>query len=725
MNLLRAFLAFLLLVPQSLFAAAVVAPVQTGAGVSSLGSIGAGFGAAAPASGLSGAAQLGQAPVLSYPTTFRGMAAAYKAAEKGYLQAIEKVMAIPADQRGFANTVKALSEADVRFQEATVGASFMTDVSPDAKVRRMADAIDRRSSRLSIGLAARQDIYQAYKDVAAKGETLTGEDKKLLAETIRGYERSGMGLPQTERARLDQIRQRLSDLSQAFSKNLREVNDSLIVDPAQLAGLPQAYIDGLEKTPDGKVKVTLDYPSYGPFMDLAQDSDLRRQLYMKNANRAAVENMPILTEVLKLRQELAGLLGYRSYAHYAIEDRMAKTPDKVQSFLTRLKDLLQPGARAEEARMLAEKRADDPAAASVPAWDRGFYATRLQKRLYDLDDEEVRQYFPADTVVEGTMKIYQNLLGVRFTEVPANAWSSDVRLFKITDAATGRQIGHFFLDLYPRPGKYEHMAAFSLLQGRELADGSYRQPVSAMVGNFTKATASQPSLLLHSEVETFFHEFGHLMHQTLTEARYTDFSGSRVARDFVEAPSQMMENFVWQPAVLAQLSGHWQDPQRKLPQALLDKMLAAKNFNRAKAELGQVALATLDLVYNVMTGPVDPMAVMEAIWKDLGLPAPVPGTHFPASFGHLMGYAAGYYGYLWSRVFAQDIFSRFEKEGIDNPAVGMSYRKEILQTGSSRDEAESLKAFLGREPDEEAFLRYLGLPPARPAQPAATAAPAA
>jgi thimet oligopeptidase len=719
MNLLRILLSLILLAPPSLCAAAVVAPVQTTSINTGLGTVGAGINAASPSSGLSGAAQLTQAPVLSYPTAFRGMAASYKVAEKNYLQAIADVMAIPAGQRTFANTVKPLAEADARFSEATVGASFMGDVSPDAKVRRMADAVDRRTSRLGIGLAARQDIFQAYKDVAAKGEQLTGEDKKLLAETIRGYERSGMGLPQAERDRLNQIRQKLSDLSQTFAKNLREVNDSLELDPSQLAGLPQSYIDGLEKTPSGKVKVTLDYPSYGPFMDLAQDSDLRRQLYMKYGSRAAARNLPILTEVLKLRQELAKVLGYQSYAHYAIEDRMARTPDKVQAFLTRLKDLLQGGAQAEEARMVEEKRLDDPAAAAVPAWDRAFYATRLQKRLYDLDDEKVRQYFPVDTVVEGTLQVYQNLLGLRFSELPAQAWSPDVRLFQIEDGASGRRIGHFFLDLYPRPGKYNHMAAFTLLQGRELPDGSYRQPVSAMVGNFTKAAPGQPSLLLHSEVETFFHEFGHLMHQTLTEARYTDFSGSRVARDFVEAPSQMLENFVWQPSVLAKLSGHWKDPKQKLPQALLDKMLAAKNFNRAKAELGQVALATLDLVYNVMTGPVDPMAVMARIWQDLGLPAPVPGTAFPANFGHLMGYAAGYYGYLWSRVYAQDIFSRFEKEGIDNPAVGMSYRREILQTGSSRDEAESLKAFLGRDPDEAAFLRYLGLPPAPPAPPAA------
>ena len=718
MNLFRLLCALILFPAQAAWSAAVVAPVQTQ--ISAPNSGAAGVGSLAPAaSGLTGASVLGSAPVLTYPAQFRGMAAAYKVAEKEYLAAIASVMAIPADQRTFANTVKPLSVADARFQEATVGASFMADVSMDPKVRRMADAIDRHTSSLGIQLADRQDIYQAYKDVAAKGEALSGEDKKLLDETLRGYSRSGMALPQFKRDQLNSIRKRLSDLSQAFSKNLREVDDFIEADPSRLEGLPQSYLDGRERTKDGKVKIGLDYPSYGPFMDLAKDSELRRQLYMKYNNRATDKNMPILSEVLSLRQQLAGMLGYKSYADYAIEDRMAKTPGTVSAFLTRLKNLLAGPAKAEEARMLQEVRREQPQAQSINAWDRGYYAVKLQKRLYDLDDEEVRQFFPVDTVVEGTMKVYQNLLGLRFNEVPAQAWSPDVRLFEITDAATGRRIGHFYLDLYPRPGKYEHMAAFSLLRGRELPDGSYRQPVSAMVGNFTKATASQPSLLLHSEVETFFHEFGHLMHQTLTEARYPEFSGSSVARDFVEAPSQMLENFVWQPTVLDQLSGHWQDPARKLPADLLQKMLAARSFNKAKATLGQVALATLDLVYNTMTGPIDPMAVLNQVWADVGLPAPTPGTHFPASFGHLMGYAAGYYGYLWSLVYAQDIFSRFAAEGIDNPAVGMSYRREILQTGSSRDEADSLRAFLGREPSEEAFLRYLGLPVPEPAKPGA------
>jgi thimet oligopeptidase len=235
-----------------------------------------------------------------------------------------------------------------------------------------------------------------------------------------------------------------------------------------------------------------------------------------------------------------------------------------------------------------------------------------------------------------------------------------------------------------------------------------------MVGNFTKATANQPSLLLHNEVETFFHEFGHLMHITLTEARYGDFAGANVAQDFVEAPSQMLENFVWQPSVLAQLSGHWQDPSRKLPPALLNKMLKARDYNSAILTLRQVSLASLDLAYYTAVGKIDPMAIMDRVWTEVGVPQATPGTHFPANFGHLMDYAAAYYGYLWSLVYAQDIFSRFEKEGIDNPAVGMSYRKEILETGSSRDEAESLKAFLGREPNEEAFLRRLGLPTSDP-----------
>ncbi|MDD5656284.1 MAG: Zn-dependent oligopeptidase [Elusimicrobia bacterium] len=697
------FLPVLLLLPQAVWSQTLVSPAKVSVGARA-----------------SGAAALSQAPVFSFPTTFNGMAAAYKSAEKEYLSAIERVLAIPSERRTFANTVQPLTQADGRFQEATVGASFMTEVSPDGRVRRMADAIARRMSRFGINLADRQDIYQAYLDVAAKGEALTGEDKKLLEETLRGYARQGMGLPPEQRERLNSVRKRLSDLSQAFQKNLREVNEFIDVEPARLEGLSQAYIDGRERTPEGKVRITLDYPSYGPFMELAKDSELRRQLAFKYANRAADKNMPVLGEVLSLRRELAGMLGYKTYAHYVIEERMAKAPEGVSAFLARLKNMVYGPARAEGARLLDELRRERPGAGKLDYWDRAFYTGKLQKRLYDLDDEEVRQYFPIDTVIKGALKTYEDMLGVRFTEKPAGAWSQDVRLFEISDAATGRRIGHFFLDLYPRPGKFNHMAAFSLVRGRELPDGSYRRPVSAMVGNFTKATPGRPSLLKHGEVETFFHEFGHLMHQTLTQARYLDFSGTRVARDFVEAPSQMMENFVWQPAILERISGHWQDASRKLPPELLAKMLAARNFNKATEIMGQIGLASLDFAYHTAAGPIDPMAVLERLWAELGLPAPTPGTHFPATFGHLMGYAASYYSYLWSLVYAQDIFSRFEAEGVENPEVGRSYRREILETGSSREEAESLRAFLGREPDEAAFLRHLGLPVSEP--PAAPAA---
>ncbi|HAM35784.1 MAG TPA: hypothetical protein DEB40_06400 [Elusimicrobia bacterium] len=695
-------------IPATAWSQTRVAPIKAPVGIPGLAAAGAGGESA------SGAAQLGAAPVLSYPTAFRGMSAAYKAAEARYLSSIDAVLSIPRSERTFSNTAQALAHADAAFSEATTGPSFMTAVSPDKRVRRMAEAIDRRMSGLGIRLADRQDIYEAYKDVAAKGEPLTGEDKRLLEKTLLGYQRRGMGLSQQQRDKLNAIRKRLSDLAQAFEKNLREVDDGIEVEPSRLEGLPQAYIDGLPRTADGKVKIGLDYPSYRPFMELAKDSSLRRELHIKFDNRAAEKNLPILTEVLALRKEMSGMLGYQSFAHYAIEERMAKTPERVAAFLQRIKDLLAGPAKAEEERLLSEMRREEPSAASVPNWDRGYYAGKLQKRLYDLDNEEVRQYFPVDQVVAGTMEVYQNLLGLRFEEVAAQAWSPDVRLFEISDAPTGRRIGHFFLDLYPRPGKYQHMAAFPLISGRELPDGSYRQPVSAMVGNFTKATGNQPSLLLHSEVETFFHEFGHLMHQTLTQARYEEFSGSRVARDFVETLSQMAENFVWQPAVLDKLSGHWQDPSRKLPPELLAKMLSARNFNMAMFELRQIGLASLDLAYHTLAGTIDPMAVYERVWAELGLPAPTPGTHFPAAFGHLMGYAAGYYGYLWSRVYAQDIFARFEREGIDNPAVGMSYRREFLETGSSREEELSLRAFLGREPNEEAFLRYLGLAASEP-----------
>lgn len=626
---------------------------------------------------------------------------------------LDLIAAIPHLDRTFENTIRALDHAYADFEKSVTPAVFMAYVSPDRRTRKAASKVEGREAKFLNNLSYRRDIYEAVQTYASHAEPLTGEDARLLAKTLRDYRQMGMDLPKTELKAVKRLQLRLDELELAFGVNLRDHKDEVLATRSELKGLPDSFLEGLEKTSDGRYKVTLDYPTFLPVMKLAQNVDLRRNLQFKSDNQAAEKNLPLLEEALRLRDEKARKLGYPTFAHMRLEDRMAETPEKVRSFLDRLKGFLAERSEAEGQAMLERKRQDDPQAKKLERWDRSFYGHLLKKDLYDFDPETVKEYFPIDRVVEGTLDIYQELLGLKFREIKTPSWSDDVRLFEITNEADGRVIGHFYLDLYPREGKYKHMAAFSLIRGREHPDGRYEEPVSSIVGNFSKPTGGRPALLRHSEVETFFHEFGHIMHQTLTRAKHPAFSGTSVARDFVEAPSQMMENWVWQPEVLLRLSGHFEDPERKLPREVLEKMLKAKNFNAARGTLGQIALALFDLTLH-LGAPVDIDEILRQVSKEVGVAAPIPGTHWQASFGHLMGgYQAGYYGYLWSLVYAQDIFSRFERDGIFNRATGMDYRRKILERGSTVEESQFLEEFLGREPNEEAFLRSLGidLPP--------------
>ncbi|MFA6028675.1 MAG: M3 family metallopeptidase [Elusimicrobiota bacterium] len=687
-----------------------------------------GAAAGAAAQGAVGAALAPQVPDFSLST--RRMAETYKAAERDYLAAVNAVTAIPAAERTFANTVKALDSAQARYAEAAIPLTFLSAVSPDRRVRRMAEAIERRIGRFGLDLADRDDLYTAYKEYAAKGEALSGEDKMILEDTLESYKRSGKDLPVAQRSDLRAIRERMAELEQAFEQNIAAEDDALAVEPGRLTGLPQDLLDALPRDAQGRAVVDLKEPSYVPFMRYVRDGELRRQLYYKYQNRAAEKNLPLLEEELALRGKLAKILGYRTYAHLALADNMAESPLKVVSFLNRLKRGLRPAVQEERKALLEQKRREVPDAARVEPWETAYYADKLRQERYAFDADQVRQYFPVDRVVAGTLEVYQELLGVRFRQLPnqtpaagpgaagavraengtRTAWHPDVQLYEISDAKSGEVLSYFYLDLFPREGKYTHAAAFGVISGHELEDGGYRRPIEAMVANLSKPTPGHPALLTLMDVETFFHEFGHLMHGTLTKARYRDHAGTSVALDFVEAPSQMMENFVWRPEVLERLSGHWRDPDKKLPKELLEKMLAARNFQSATGNLSQVGFAMMDMLFNLLPGPVDTTAVMAKVFTTLGLEPPPPGTHFQASFGHLMsGYGAGYYSYLWSLVFAQDLFSRFEAEGVLNPATGGAYRRAILEKGSSRDENASMKEFLGREPNERAFMRFLGL----------------
>ncbi|MEK7745395.1 MAG: M3 family metallopeptidase, partial [Elusimicrobiota bacterium] len=425
------------------------------------------------------------------------------------------------------------------------------------------------------------------------------------------------------------------------------------------------------------------------------------------------KNKERLSEILGLRAEAARLLGYKTHADYVLEERMAQRPSEVFSFLERLRVPLRAKGLAELKTLAALKKAEEGAKSDgvIRAWDWRYYHNQLMKTRYQVDQQKLKEYFPMDLVVEQMLAVYQELLGLKFREiVPSGAWHPDVRRFEISDSRTGVSIGRFYMDLYPREGKYKHAAAFTLIQGRVLPDGSYQKPSSAIVANFNKPTAEAPSLLTHDEVETFFHEFGHIMHQTLTRAKYQRFSGTSVARDFVESASQIFENWVWKEEILTRLSGHYQDRSRKLSKEMIKKLVDAKLVDSGLKYLRQNFFGTYDMTLHTL-GAQDTTALYAELMGEISLIPMSPGVLPETSFNHLMGYDAGYYGYLWSEVFAQDMFTRFEGEGLLNEKTGRDYRRQILEVGGSREESESLRAFLGRDPGEEAFLKDLGISP--------------
>ncbi|MBI3547608.1 MAG: Zn-dependent oligopeptidase [Elusimicrobia bacterium] len=628
---------------------------------------------------------------------------------------VSKFSASPADKVTFDNSFIAFWEIMSDLGANTSIPQFLGHVSTQKDVREAGLACDTLVSQYVVDVFTQEGPYKVLKAYAAKAGALTGEDARLVEKTLQDFKRNGLELSGEKRAKVKEIKQKLVVLQNDFAKRIAEEKTTVAFSDAELAGLPEDFLARLAKDGDKK-RVSLNYPDYFPFMENAKSPESRKSLQYAFDRQGGEENVKRLAEALKLRDEAAKLLGYPTHAAYVLDERMAKTPDAVFTFLKRVQSRLQEKAKAEMAEMIALKSKEEGAKSDgkINAWDWRYYKNQVKKAKYDVDQQKIKEYFPLDVVIPGMLKVYQNLLGLSFKEItPAGAWHEDVKLYEMTDASGGEPIGYFYMDLYPREGKYKHAAAFTLVQGRLQTNGKYLKPVSAIVANFDKPTKDKPSLLPHSgssaDVETIFHEFGHIMHQTLTKAKYERFSGTSVARDFVEAPSQMLENWVWKENVLKDLSGHYKDHSKKLPKDLLLKLLAAKNADSGMHYLRQNLLATADMTYHTQPDG-DPTDTWARLAKEIALVPIIPGTYPEARVGHFMGgYDAGYYGYMWSKVYAQDMFSRFEKEGVLNVSVGRDYRTKILEVGSGRDESASLRDFLGREPNEDAFLKSIGL----------------
>lgn len=620
---------------------------------------------------------------------------------------------VTAATRTWDTTMAPLDALADRVEQAFGRGAFMGYVHPTEDVRTAARGAEERLQQWGVELIFRDDLYRAVSDYASTEEAdgLEGERARLLEFTLRDLRRAGHELDPEVRAEVKRLTQRLVELGVAFETNIADHEDALVLTPDDLAGLPAAYIEGLAPGEEaGTLKVTMAYPDVIPFMDNSERRDLREILSFKFNTRAVEPNRPILEEAVRLRARIAELFGQPSWAHYQLEERMAREPAAVTAFYEELVAPLTSAGREEIAAMQAMLAADsgDPAAVLQP-WDWRFYHTKLSRERHGVDPNKVAEYLPMESVLEGMFEITGEVFGIDYAPAEIETWHPDVRRYEVRDRAEGRLIAYVHMDLFPRDAKYSHAAAFPLVPGRLLPDGSYQTPVSAIVANFTKPTASRPSLLQHSEVETLFHEFGHILHQVLTTAELVRFSGSSTERDFVEAPSQIMEHWTWQPSVLSRFARHHEtgDP---FPPELIESMVAARNLNIALGTLRQVQFGLLDMELHG-EGAAD--ADLDEIHRRATEVALLPhheGTFFPASFGHMLaGYDAGYYGYLWSEVYGDDMFSRFELEGVTDPGVGADYRRAILEAGGSRDGMELLVGFLGREPTNEAFLRKLGI----------------
>ncbi|XP_022105541.1 thimet oligopeptidase-like isoform X1 [Acanthaster planci] len=621
------------------------------------------------------------------------------------------------DKLTYENTVLALANNDCEYSVQRNILDFPQHTSPDKAVREASTEADKRLSDFDVEMSMRQDVFDNLVAFQEKTDVskLKPEARRYLEKLIKLGRRNGLHLPKDVQDKVKALKKRASDISIDFNKNLNDENTILEFTEEELVGLPEDFIKRLDKTAEGKCKVSLKYPDYFPAMRKARNPETRRKLEFAFNSRCKEENTKIMEELVEIRQKLADLLGYPTHAAYILELRMAKTPETVSKFLKDLVGKLRVLQTAELETFLSYKKEECekygfPFNNTIDLWDMRYYMNMAEERQYSIDHNKLKEYFPLEVVTKGLLEIYQELLGLKFEEIPkADVWNDDVTMFSVTDKESGAFMGFFYLDLFPREGKFGHAACFGLQPGCAAPDGSRQVAIAAMVANFTKPTPDSPSLLTHDEVETFFHEFGHVMHQLCAQAEFRMFSGTRVERDFVEAPSQMLENWCWQAESLRRMSGHYKDGTT-IPDEMVNKLVRARNANAGVFNLRQILLGTFDQTIHT-SAKADTTSVYAGLSKDiLGIPA-TPGTNMCASFGHLAdGYDAQYYGYLWSEVYCMDMFySRFKKEGIMNPKVGADYRKYILQPGGSIDAMDMLKNFLGREPQQESFLLSKGL----------------
>jgi thimet oligopeptidase len=567
---------------------------------------------------------------------------------------------------------------------------LLGSVHPDKAVRDAAEPCLQKFTTLNTELFQSEKLLARVNAARARN----AHQAKLRKDLLEGFEDAGATLPPQKRARAKEIFEKLETLRQAYDRNVRDDPTRVTFTTAEMEGLPAAYLEAHKADAEGNYVLGLDYPSYVPFLENARSGAAREHYYRAKLGEGGTANLSLLQEIFALRKELAGLYGLPTFAHYSLRHKMVRTPETVHRFLADVKAAVTDVERRELEELRAAKSRDlgTPLAdTKLDRWDVAYYQEKMRRERYAIDQEKLRAYFPTDTAIAYTFLVSETLYGVTFREAKVPTWHPDVRYYDVLDASTGKFISGFYLDLYPREGKYNHAAAFSIYGASRIAR---RTPLSALVANLDRTGLNR------DELETVMHEFGHVLHQVLSRADYNPDAGTSVKIDFVEAPSQMYEEWTRREQPLALFAKVCPECPH-LTHDDVQRLEAARRYGQGILYARQWLYATFDMA--LATDPQPPLVV----WKSLESATPlghVEGTLFPASFSHIAsGYAAGYYGYMWSQVLALDMLTPFEKDMLD-PRVGKRYLETLLSQGGQEEESVMVRRFLGRQPSSDAFF---------------------
>lgn len=644
---------------------------------------------------------------------------------------IEEVVA--SNEISFENIVTRVEEVEDQLSKVFSPISHMNSVVSSDELREAHDACLPLLSEYSTYVGQHQGLCDMYIALSKSSQfnELTEAQKKVVSNAVRDFELSGVSLPEDKKKEYAKIKAKLSDLGSKFSNNIMDATlaySKHVTNESLLSGLPESALDAAKQAAHQKdlqgYLFTLDIPSYLPVMMYADNRDLRKELYRAYATRASdqdgeslngkcgqFDNTNIIVETLELRQKLAKLMGFSSYAEYSLATKMAETPQQVLDFLNDLAKRSKPQAmrEKEEIEAFAAKEFNQT---ELEAWDYAYYAEKLKQNKYSISDEQLKPYFPEHRVLSGLFEVVARLFGINVVEVlNVDAWHKDVRYFEIHDNQ-GDLRGAFYLDLFARAKKRGGAWMDECRVRRLTLDRKLQTPIAYLTCNFSGPVGDKPALFTHDEVVTLFHEFGHGIHHMLTRVDVGGVSGiNGVAWDAVELPSQFLENWCWQSEALEFISGHY-ETSKPLPKELLDKMLAAKNFQAAMQMVRQLEFSLFDFTLHAQVdSKTDVQAVLDEVREKVSVSVVPTFNRFQNSFSHIFagGYAAGYYSYKWAEVLSADAFAKFEQEGIFNRDTGHSFLTNILEQGGSKEPMELFKAFVGRAPKTDALLRHSGI----------------